>query len=87
MADASGQFVQRRGDIAHQLDIRGVVTLFISGQHVDMHQRRVAAVPHRRFILHRAVADADDQVGEVQQAVAGLVVKQSDPAGEARKCS
>ncbi len=59
MIDILRQLVESAGDIAHQLDIRGVVALFIGGQHVDVHQRRVAAVPHRRFVFHRAVADAD----------------------------
>ncbi len=85
MIDILRQLVESAGDIAHQLDIRGVVALFIGGQHVDVHQRRVAAVPHRRFVFHRAVADADHQVGELQQTVPGLVVKQPNPAGEARE--
>ncbi len=83
MIDILRQLVESAGDIAHQLDIRGVVALFIGGQHVDVHQRRVAAVPHRRFVFHRAVADADHQVGKLQQTVPGLVVKQPNPAGEA----
>ncbi len=85
MIDILRQLVESAGDIAHQLDIRGIVALFIGGQHVDVHQRRVAAVPHRRFVFHRAVADADHQVGELQQTVPGLVVKQPNPAGEARE--
>ncbi len=85
MIDILRQLVESAGDIAHQLDIRGVVALFIGGQHVDVHQRRVAAVPHRRFVFHRAVADADHRVGELQQTVPGTVVKQPNPAGEARE--
>ncbi len=74
MIDILRQLVESAGDIAHQLDIRGVVALFIGGQHVDVHQRRVAAVPHRRFVFHRAVADADHRVGELQQTVPGWLL-------------
>ena len=66
MVNTPGEFVQRGSDIADQLDIRGIVALFISGQYVDMHQRGVTVIPHRRFILHRAIANTDDQVGEMQ---------------------
>jgi hypothetical protein len=78
--DTPGQFVQGRGDIADQLDIRGVVALFISGQHVDMHQRRVAVI-HIAGSFDRAVADADDQVGEVgRRSPAWLLNSPTRPA-------
>ena len=66
MLDPTGKQVQRSGDIPHQLKIRHVVTLFIGRQHVNVHQRGVAAVPHRRLVLHRAVADADNQIRQMQ---------------------
>ena len=81
--DPVSKQVQRFGDIPHQLQIRHVVTLFISGQHVDVHQRRVAAVPHGRLVLHRTVTDADNQVRQMQQPVTRLVIEQADAAGKA----
>ena len=85
VVDALRQFVQGGGDIADQLDVRGIVTLFVSGQHVDMHQRSVTVIPHGRLVLHRTIADADDQVGEMQESIPCLVVEQPNPPGEAGK--
>ena len=81
--DTVSELIQRFGDVPHQLQIRHVVTFFIGRQHVDVHQRGVAAVPHGRLVLHRAVADADNQVRQMEQPVARLVIEQTDASGEA----
>ena len=85
VVDTLREFVQSGGNIADQLDVRGIVALFVSRQHVDMHQRGVAVIPHGRFVLHRAIADADDQVGEMQESIPRLVIEQPNPPGEAGK--
>ena len=82
MIDPVSEQVQRFGDIPHQLQIRYIIAFFIGRQHVNVHQRGVAAVPHGRLILHRAVADADNQIRQMQQPVARLVIEQTDASGK-----
>ena len=81
--DSTGKQIQRGGNIPDQFQIGNILALLIGGQHVNVHQRGVAAVPHGRLVLHRAVADADNQVRQMQQPVARLVVKEADASGEA----
>ena len=85
VVDTLREFVQGGGNIADQLDVRGIVALFVSRQYIDMHQRGVAVIPHGRFVLHRAIADADDQVGEMQESIPRLVIEQPNPPGKAGK--
>lgn len=83
MGDPAREQVQRFGDVPHQLEVRHIIAFFIGGQHIDMHQRGVAAVPHGRFVFHWAVTDADNQIRQMQQSVACLVVKEADTSGKA----
>ncbi len=83
VANLRRQLVQRGGNIPHQLGVRQIAAVAVGWQHINMHQRRRTAVPHRRFVLNRAVANGDNQIRLFQQAISGLIVKQPDAAGKA----
>ncbi|MNE40962.1 hypothetical protein D3C80_1350100 [compost metagenome] len=50
-----------------------------------MHQPGIAAVPHGGLVFNGAVADTDNQVCQMQQPVAGLIIEESDAPGKAGK--
>lgn len=85
MIDILCQFVESVGDIVYQFDIWGVVVFFIGGQYVDVYQCCVVVVLYCWFVFYWVVVDVDYQVGELQQMVFGLVIKQFNLVGEVRE--
>jgi len=79
--DLPGERVDGLGDVTAEFDRRAVVVVEVGGELVEVDDAAgVVLVPLRGLVLDEVVADREDDVGLVQQDVAGLVAEQAHPA-------
>lgn len=83
-ADLCRQCSQRRRNVSGQLSPRPIVAVDLGADGVDMDNgTRATSVPERRLEFDRVVTDGDHDIGCVEQPIAGLIVKQTDPFAKA----
>ena len=83
----AGQVVGQGGeggrDVAEQFQGRLVVVVDVGGNRVDVHDGALdVVVPLHRVVFDGVVSDGDQDVGVVEDDIAGLVAEQPHPAEE-----